>query len=91
MRANPFLFVHTRFISAYTQSDFPVQAKLSQDLFFQATVTSQDKLVSVLDERFYATPSQDRQHTVKYVLLKDGLVVNWLNVDSFISCIEKLF
>lgn len=90
MYANPFLFVHTRFTTAYTQSDFPVQVKLRQNLYFQATVISQDKRLSVLAENCYATPSQDRQRADKYVLLKDGLVWIWPHVSSFISYLGEM-
>ena len=66
------MIIFVRFTSAYTQSDFPVQVKLRQDLYFQASVKSKDKHLSVLAENCYATPSQDRQHVTKYHLIKDG-------------------
>ena len=52
-----------------------MQVKLRQDLYFQASVKSKDKRLSVLAEKCYATPSQDRVHATKYYLIKDGLVV----------------
>ena len=61
-----------RFTQAYTQSDYPVQVKLRQELYFQAYVVSKDKSLSVLAENCYATPSQDRKQATKYYLIKDG-------------------
>ena len=60
------------FEAAYTQSDYPVEVKLRQYLFFQASVKTKDKTLSVLVENCYATPSQDRQHDDKYHLIKEG-------------------
>ena len=60
------------FEAAYTQSDFPVEVKLRQYLFFQASVKTKDKTLSVLAENCYATPSQDREHDDKYHLIKNG-------------------
>lgn len=63
-----------RFKTAYTESDYPVQVKLRQDLYFQVSVKSKDKRLSVLAENCYATPTQDHLQAVKYHLIKDGLV-----------------
>ena len=60
------------FEAAYTQSDYPVEVKLRQYLFFQASVKTKDKTLSVLAENCYATPSQDREHDGKYHLIKNG-------------------
>ncbi|XP_078375733.1 ZP domain-containing protein-like [Oculina patagonica] len=70
------MFPDDKFTPAYTQSDFPVQVKLRQDLYFQASVKTKDKRLSVLAENCYATPSQDRQHATKYHLIKDGCPVD---------------
>ena len=67
-----FLFFVNRFATAYTQSDYPVEVKLRQYLYFQASVKSKDKTLSVLTEYCYATPSQDRNHAAKYYLIKDA-------------------
>ena len=60
------------FEAVYTQSNYPVEVKLRQYLFFQASVKTKDKTLSVLAENCYATPSQDRQHDDKYHLIKEG-------------------
>ena len=69
-----FIFI-IRFASAYNQSDYPVEVKLRQYLYFQASVKSKDKTLSALAENCYATPAQDRNHATKYYILKDGLVL----------------
>jgi len=61
-------------VTAYTQRDYPVEVKLRQYLYFQASVKSKDKTLSGLAENCYATPTQDRNHATKYYLIKDGLV-----------------
>ena len=60
------------FEAAYTQSDYPLEVKLRQYLFFQASVKTKDKTLSVLAENCYATPSQDREHDDKYHLINEG-------------------
>ncbi|CAH3173407.1 unnamed protein product [Porites lobata] len=66
------MFPDKSFEAAYTQSDYPVEVKLRQYLFFQASVKTKDKTLSVLAENCYATPSQDREHDDKYHLIKNG-------------------
>ncbi|XP_073237862.1 ZP domain-containing protein-like [Porites lutea] len=70
------MFPDKSFEAAYTQSDYPVEVKLRQYLFFQASVKTKDKTLSVLAENCYATPSQDRQHDDKYHLIKEGCPVD---------------
>ena len=67
-----FTMLFVSFEATYTQSDYPVEVKLRQYLFFQASVKTNDRTLSVLAENCYATPSQDRQHDDKYHLIKDG-------------------
>lgn len=74
-----------RFTRAYVESDFPVQVKLRQDLFFQVSVKSKDNSLSVLAENCYSTPTQDQLHAVKYHLIKDGLVKEWFLIGFKIS------
>ena len=61
-----------RFSSAYTPNDYPVKVKLRQHLYFQASVKTKDKTLSVLAENCYSTPSKNRNHDDKYYLIKDG-------------------
>ena len=63
-----------RFASAYTQRDYPVEVKLRQSLNFQVSVKSKDKILSVLAENCYATPSNERDDATKYYLIQRGYV-----------------
>ena len=65
-------FKFIRFSSAYTPKDYPVEVKLRQHLYFQASVKTKDKTLSVLAENCYSTPSKNRNHDDKYHLIKDG-------------------
>ena len=65
----------SRFTTANAESDYPVQVKLRQDLYFQASVKSKDKRLSVLAEHCYATPYQNRIRTTKYNLIRNGSVL----------------
>ncbi|KAL9966948.1 hypothetical protein ACROYT_G025096 [Oculina patagonica] len=70
------MFPNDKFTTAYTESGYPVQVKLRQNLYLQASVKSKDKRLSVLAEDCYATPSQDRQHATKHHLIKGGCPVD---------------
>ena len=70
-----FSFLSTRFKSRYTEKDYPVQVKLRQDLYFEASVKSKDKTLSVLSENCVATPTQDSKHATSYPLITNGLVM----------------
>jgi len=70
------MFPDDKFVTAYTQRDYPVEVKLRQYLYFQASVKSKDKTLSSLAENCYATPAQDRNHATKYYLIKDGCPVD---------------
>ena len=65
-------FKFIRFSSAYTPKDYPVEVKLRQHLYFQASVKTKDKTLSVLAENCYSTSSNNRNHDDKYYLFKDG-------------------
>ena len=70
-----FSFLFIRFKSRYTEKDYPVQVKLRQDLYFEASVKSKDKTLSVLGENCVATPTQDSKHATSYPLITNGLVM----------------
>ena len=65
-------FQSIRFSSAYTPKDYPVEVKLRQNLYFQASVKTKDKTLTVLAENCYSTPSKNRNHNDRYYLIKDG-------------------
>ena len=70
-----FSFLFIRFKSRYTEKDYPVQVKLRQDLYFEASVKSKDKTLSVLGENCVATPTQDSKYATSYPLITNGLVM----------------
>ncbi|CAH3124730.1 unnamed protein product [Pocillopora meandrina] len=70
------LFADQQFKSRYTEKDYPVQVKLRQDLYFEASVKSKDKTLSVLGENCVATPTQDSKHATSYPLITNGCPVD---------------
>ena len=60
------MFPDKRFVSPYTKDDFPVAVLLRKLLFFEASVTSGDKQLSIIADRCYSTPTQDQQNSLKY-------------------------
>ena len=60
------MFPDKRFVSPYTKDDFPVAVLLRKLLFFEASVTSGDKQLSIRTDRCYATPTQQQQNSLKY-------------------------
>ena len=77
-----FSFLSTRFKSRYTEKDYPVQVKLRQDLYFEASVKSKDKTLSVLGENCVATPTQDSKHGTSYPLITNALVMLLLHLSE---------
>ena len=67
-------FPDKRFISPYTNGDFPVAVALRKTLYFEVSVTSDDKLLSIIAERCYATPTHDLKNPLKYEFIKTGYV-----------------
>ena len=70
------MFPDKRFVSPYTKDDFPVAVVLRKRLFFEVSVTSNDKQLSILADQCYATPTQDRKNSLKYEFIKNGCVNN---------------
>jgi len=68
------MFPDKRFVSPYTKDDFPVPVVLGEHLFFEASVTSRDKQLSIIADRCYATPTQDQQSSLKYEFIVKGCV-----------------
>ena len=69
------MFPDKRFVSPYTRSDFPVAVVLRKLLFFEVSVTSDDKQLSIRADRCYATPTQNRMNQLKYEFIKQGYVI----------------
>ena len=68
------MFPDKRFVSPYMKDDFPVAVVLRKLLFFEVSVTSDDKQLSIRADRCYATPTQDLTSALKYEFLKKGYV-----------------
>ena len=68
------MFPDKRFVSPYMKHDFPVDVVLRKRLFFEVSVTSNDKQLSIKADRCYATPTQSQKNPLKYELIKKGYV-----------------
>ena len=68
------MFRDKRFVSPYMKDDFPVDVLLRKPLFFEVSVTSTDKKLSIMADRCYATPTQDEKSAVNYEFIKKGYV-----------------
>ena len=68
------MFHDKRFVSPYMKDDFPVDVLLRKPLFFEVSVTSTDKKLSIMADRCYATPTQDEKSSVKHEFIKKGYV-----------------
>jgi len=68
------MFPDKRFVSPYTKDDFPVAVVLRKLLFFEISVISSDKQLSIIADRCFATPTQDQKNSLKYELIRKGYV-----------------
>ncbi|KAJ7382013.1 hypothetical protein OS493_037656 [Desmophyllum pertusum] len=66
------MFPDKRFVSPYMNNDFPVAVVLRKLLFFEVSVTSGDKQLSIKADRCYATPTQDQKNSLKYEFITKG-------------------
>ena len=66
------MFPDKRFVSPYMKDDFPVAVVLRKRLFFEISVTSSDRQLSITADQCYATPTQDHKNPLKYVLITKG-------------------
>ena len=69
------MFPDNRFVSPYMKNDFPVAVVLRKLLFFEVSVISDDKQLSIRADRCYATPTQDQKSSLKYEFIKSGYVI----------------
>ena len=70
------MFPDKRLVSPYTKDDFPVAVELRTRLFFGVSVTSSDKQLSIIADRCYATPTNNRKSPLKYEFITQGYVKN---------------
>ena len=66
------MFPDISFAKPYGKSDFPIAVKLHQPLYFEVSVTSGDKQLSISAERCFATPTQDPDDGLKYEFIENG-------------------
>ena len=66
------MFPDKRFLSPYMKNDFPVAVVLRKHLFFEVSVTSSDKQLSIIADRCFATPTQDQKNALKYEFIAKG-------------------
>ena len=66
------MFPDKRFVSPYMKDDFPVAVVLRKLLFFEVSVTSSDKQLSIIADRCFATPTQDQKNPLKYEFITKG-------------------
>ncbi|XP_078343446.1 ZP domain-containing protein-like [Oculina patagonica] len=66
------MFSNKSFVKPYTENDFPVVVELGTLLFFEVSVTSSDKQLSIISDRCYATPTRNRENPSKYELITNG-------------------
>ncbi|CAH3144673.1 unnamed protein product [Porites lobata] len=70
------LYHSNRYLTAYTQEDFPLQLKLRQNVNLEAKVESKDKRLSVLPDTCYATPTSSQNDAKRVLILKNGCPVD---------------
>ena len=66
------MFPDKRFVSPYMKDDFPVAVVLRKRLFFEVSVASNDKQLSIIAYRCFATPTQDQMNPLKYDFIRTG-------------------
>ena len=68
------MFPDKTFARPYIKDDFPVAVTLRKRLFFDVSVKSDDRQLSVKADRCYATPTQDRNNALQYEFIREGYV-----------------
>ena len=68
------MFPDKRFARSYSKDDFPVAVVLRKLLFFEVSVKSGDKQLSIIADRCYATPTQDQKNSLQYEFIRKGYV-----------------
>ena len=80
------MFPDKRFVSPYTRDDFPVAVVLRKLLFFEVSVTSGDKQLSIIADRCYATPTQDFTNPLKYEFIREGYAIIFHLLTVIVAC-----
>ena len=66
------MFPDKRFVSPYMKDDFPVAVVLRKFLFFEVSVASSDKQLSIIADRCFATPTREQKNPMKYEFITKG-------------------
>ena len=66
------MFPDKRLVSPYMKDDFPFAVVLRKRVFFEISVTSIDRQLSIIADHCYATPTQDLKNSLKYVFITKG-------------------
>lgn len=69
---NVFSISICRFVGPYTQNDFPVTKKLSERIYFEASVDTIDHRLTILARDCYATPNPETNSSPKYWIIQNG-------------------
>ena len=65
-------FFFCRFITSYGPEDFPVSLKLRQQMYVQGRVDSNDRKLSIMVGKCFATPTPDENNLKRHDLISDG-------------------
>ena len=82
------MFPDKRFVNPYVKDDFPVAVVLRKLLFFEVSVTSGDKNLSIKADRCYATPTQNQQNSLKYEFITKGYEQNHFSFSASVCYLE---
>ena len=69
------IFKDKDFSAMYSPMEFPIAVSLRHRLFFQVSVDSPDKRLSIIADTCYATPTPSSSHKSRYDIFLDGLVL----------------
>ena len=80
------MFPDNRFVSPYMKDDFPIGVVLRERLYFEVLVTSDDKQLSIIADRCFATPTQDQSNPLKNGFINKGYVISYgISFHGFIT------
>ena len=66
------LFHDEAYLNPFNNQEYPIQITIDEPLYVQASVDSIDKWLTVKVDSCHATPTQDKDDSTKYDLIRDG-------------------
>eukprot|EP00112_Aurelia_sp_Birch-Aquarium-sp1_P025417 Seg843.3 transcript_id=Seg843.3/GoldUCD/mRNA.D3Y31 product="ZP domain-containing protein" protein_id=Seg843.3/GoldUCD/D3Y31 len=63
------MFTDSTYSSAHTK--YPIEARLTDNLYFEANTTANDNDLVILIDQCYATPTMDRNNALKYTFIEN--------------------